>query len=66
MSKKDRQEAAAEAKMIMPPFWPDDNVRRMGLKLIRMGLELLDQPMPYTKEPPPPPRPQPLGEPPDA
>lgn len=64
MAKKERQ-AAAESKMIMPPYWPDDQVRKMGLKLIRMGLELLEQPMAYRKagpEPPPLPPMQPMAD----
>lgn len=41
---KRKQEAAG---MIMPPPWPDDRIHQMAIKLIRTGLELLEQDIYY-------------------
>lgn len=50
MAKRDK----AQAKMIMPPPWPPSHTfSELGLKLIRTGLELLEQDYYGYKDAPP-------------
>jgi len=42
MGKRAKSEGTAES-MMFPPIYPDDQVRQTAIKLIKMGLELLEQ-----------------------